>query len=77
MAERTLGAVLISAGALLVVFHRPLGVLQIRSQPRFMNPWKNAVTGSRSVILIIGIGVMVSGILEMVDIVGWLTGTIR
>lgn len=72
-----LGAVLISVGALLIAFHRPLGVLQVRSQPRWMHPWKNAVTGSRAVILIMGIGVMVAGVLEIVDVVGWLSGTSR
>jgi hypothetical protein len=78
VAERDVfGAVLISVGALLIAFHRPLGVLQVRSQPRWMHPWKNAVTGSRAVILIIGIGVLVSGVLEIVDVVGWLTGTAR
>jgi len=60
-----LGAVLICIGASLVVFHRPLGVLQVRSQPRWMHPWKNAVAGSRAVILVIGIGVMVAGLLEI------------
>jgi hypothetical protein len=78
VAERDVfGAVLISVGALLIAFHRPLGVLQVRSQPRWMHPWKNAVTGSRAVILIIGIGVLVSGVLEIVDVAGWLTGTAR
>ncbi len=72
-----LGAALIAVGALLIVFHRPLGVLQVRSQPRFMHPWKNAVRGSRALILLVGIGVMVSGILEVVDLVGWLTGAAR
>lgn len=42
-----------------------------------MHPWKNAVTGSRAVILIMGIGVMVAGVLEIVDVVGWLSGTSR
>ena len=60
-----LGGMLMAAGAVLVAFHRPLGVLQVRSQPRWMHPWKNAVAWSRAVILIIGIGVMLAGLLEI------------
>jgi hypothetical protein len=76
-ARDVFGAVLISGGALLIAFHRPLGVLTVRSQPRWMHPWKNAVAGSRAAILIIGIGVLVSGVLEIVDVVACLAGTAR
>jgi hypothetical protein len=59
---------LICIGAFLAAFHRPLGVLQVRSQPRWMHLGKNAVAASRAVILIIGIAVMVAGLLQIVGV---------
>jgi hypothetical protein len=64
-ANYDLGGVLVAVGAVLVAFHRPLGALQVRSQPRWMHPWKNATAGSGAVILVVGIAVMIAGLLAM------------
>ncbi len=64
-----LGGALVCAGAILIVGHRPTGVLLVRSQPRWMHPWRRAAQGSSTIILVIGIGLVVSGVLEIV--LGW------
>jgi len=64
------GMTIAVVGALLIGFSQPLAVLQVRSQPRFMHPWKNAVAVSRAIILVIGVGVVVSGLVAAIG-GGW------
>lgn len=62
MTSRLIGMIVIVVGVLIVAFRRPLAVFQVRSQPRIMHPWKNAVQVSQAMILVIGLGVIGSGI---------------
>ena len=64
MAGPGVGVTLIVAGLSLIALRKPLAVIQVRSQPRWMHPWKGAVSLSRTIIALIGAGLVVAGILE-------------
>jgi hypothetical protein len=62
------GVILVIVGALMATFHRPLGLLQVKSQPRWLRLRGGAVRASRSVILLIGLATLISGVLALVDV---------
>jgi len=62
------GVILVIAGALMATFHRPHGLLQVKSQPRWLRLGRGAVKASRSVILLIGLATMLGGVLALADV---------
>lgn len=62
-----LGGLVAACGVFIVLVRHPLAVLQVKSQPRWMHPWKNPVEVSESIILVVGLGLLVSGILTIVN----------
>lgn len=62
------GVILVVVGALMATFHRPLGLLQVRPQPRWLGLRGGAVKASRSVILLIGLAIMISGVVALADV---------
>lgn len=73
MAERhVIGSIAIAVGLFFVLARRPLAEFQVRTQPRLVRSWRHAVPLSRAVFLLIGIGLIASGVLWVVDVAGWM-----
>lgn len=67
MSRVAFGTALVVLGVVLVALHRPLGALQARSQPAWMHPWPRPERVSGIIVLTIGIGVAVSGAIQVME----------
>jgi ABC-type nickel/cobalt efflux system permease component RcnA len=60
------GVAIAAVGLAITLSSRALSVAQVRSQPRWMHPWRNPERFSRAMFIVIGGGMVIAGILEAI-----------
>jgi len=67
-----LGILLAVAGVVVIVSSRPVGTLLVRAQPRAMYPGHERAKVGRAILRVIGAGMVLAGLVDALDVVGWL-----